>query len=582
MAAKVQTIIGDNCNVLSIPDLQDAFRKLIGSSPATYDREQATGGVVALQKILATSVHQTDSVLRFNRFLRQLDQLLQVLQQQQGKHPKHIYRRLEMYFSPTRTEPTLLTWELLTDKFTTLVDMTDAEQLDKAIEAADQYLRYLEGVSSLEDNSANTATLESVIDELWNLQLELDNVMCRTIRVIVPYVKMIVTHLKCRTSKATVMAEFYPSGAVRFVGTDTVRKLLARTRSVVPYEDRDSMRYQRFARRADRVLRDLSKGNSWSHSIELMWAMRCYFSPLHGPQMNRLLLQTLFGKLVRLVHADDAAADDAAYLKRITKCIGELHDWLECVETVADDIGILYDTFEQFVEEVGLLRENEPHNNDRWWELIALRVDSLKSLVRLDDDPSKRFVYDTLMAVNHPGQLYNKSADDWPLTHDAVLMLLEAAKTPHQQLLRFMHELYLSKPRCVLETMRYRRFARRFRFFLEGFGRRAHNLSQIRFVTTMHLLFEPTGVVTLNDLREQLQSLSKTIATAYICNEVEDMDQLDSMRTVVEQADHVEGLTDDRLDKYATELNCLAFSMLRGVPLEALARQIAYMAPLLD
>jgi hypothetical protein len=591
---ETQNVIGKNCTVLSIAGLQAEFRDRIGRSAehVIANHKRAKIGVVGLQDHLATSVHHTDSVLRFDRFSRRLDHLVRVLR---DKTPDmdlvaNVFHRLESYFAETRTEPRL-SREIFNDKFTHLIEMVDHAQPDEVVEAIDTYRRYLEGVSSLDDD-VPSSVLERLIDDLCDLQFTLDT-RCEMM-VIIPCVKKMVAYMNRQTTKDALMAEFYPQlSTVRFIRIETIYAMLARVRSVVPYDDRNSLRFRRFYRRVNRAL------ETHKDPLELLWAARLYFDPQEGPQLNRSSLQTLFRRLVQLVNvgvncyrggcdngndngnnSDDD--EDAIRRTQLAGYINDLHVWIEGIETLSDDIGISHEAFDQFVEEVGLLCETTPLLSDLSWDLIALRVDSLKNLVRLDDDPSKRFVHETLTSA---GLVVDSSADDWPLNLDALETMIGKTKSPYANVLGCLSEMYnnlnLAGEDCY-PTVRYLRFTRRLRFFLEGFGRRAHHSSQERFLATMQLFFEPsiTSDVPLDDLREQFRSLSAMVESRR--NDDQTIrDKLDFIRTRVEKIDSVKGLTGAALDKYATELTCLDFNLAQGLPVEVITRQLAYMEPLL-
>lgn len=409
---------------------------------------------------IAQNNYQPESPVRFDRVVRRLTEIITSLtsDEPQPKHAANVFDAMKLYFRVPDNKQFILSQALLNEKFAELVELADGRVANVCAmrDAIVDLAVYLEGAHELQIDVQNDE-FEQMLDHLWFCARAINDDTKRS------YVWKRISSLARMSgygvTKESLRQEVYIP-TIRIVPDRIGYKISYRLRSFAPFLDRYSIRFKRFNRRTDRY--NDATVTPCHRTMDMHWALRCYFEPMVGPKLN---IETLRAKIDRLLNLTYAGAWPYSMEQRLTdiaKYARELNDFLESVETVT---GIDACKFDDLVEKSGILREITQHRRYALWEPIVLRVNSMKDLVRMEDHPED----DNYPPYNEPPyRMYTlmSDEDDYQIVticdlHRQLNAMIKSGKVVPKTLLHFVNQRYY-KPK----DKHYTRLVKRVRVLL--------------------------------------------------------------------------------------------------------------------
>jgi hypothetical protein len=573
---------------LSYKQLHDAYTAHFGTNLAiaTDDLERTKPLLKRVTALVMRSNYQGPSELLYNRFLRRLAELNYLLADdaasgQSVRRVNRLLTGLHLFFWPTNDNRTM-DRETLHAMFDKIIEIADSEETNTMVFHLMELHKQLERNYSSVDDPELIELYERFVDDISKFE-QLLTEHSRT-AIVQSRVKAMNAYMKHTTTKADLRSLYYDRAvSSRIIETDLITQVRNETRGIAPYDDRDAMRFKRFFKRAGPYERDLIRGESWASTSTLLWIMHCYFHTMRGPVLDRETLHAKFRELAELVIYASPLDDDDT-LDEIVECVCELQDYIESVESLADDVGISPEDFERFVEELGLLRDSLTDLTLDDWNVLSLRVDSLMDLVRLDDAP----IVKALIGPATTGYTPSEREAAWrEMFIDALRSHSNSQDNRTVELLISVHHDIIHR-NDYPDDMLHRRFARRVKYLIGDWCQTySFNSGLLKTMSDCFprrkgrtaITVEGRTAITVDELRNQFAEIDP-INDRYRDKRVTLLDMVTKIIQSVEPVDSVigggGGLSLANFDKYVFELNCLQCAMRLSLPKAVIARQFEY------
>jgi hypothetical protein len=555
--------------MLTTDQLHDEFHRFL--HPGVFIKKTALFKISsqAFSRIV-TNNYRTQSPLRFDRFVRRLKGMIASMTSTPPnlERARARFNPMLSYFNADDGKQLILTRDLLNVKLAQLVEMADGriDQSWQMFQFIEAFTVYCESVHELSDDIP-AESFEKMIGHLWLLRRNVNDDTKRT--YIWKRISKLIRATGYCTTKEMLRREVYID-TVRAVTYNVGEQIFYRYKSRARFVDGDSLRFERLYRRI--LWFNETKENPCHRTMEMHYALRCYFDPMVGPTLDRKTLLAKFGRLRELTFDVTEPRPLKQRLTAIGECARELNDFLESVEEDANDVGIGPCAFEDLIEMSGILREIIDHRSYDLWDPIALQVNAMLAIVMTDnnDYPPGTIVSeveDAAIAANAHKEL---------LTCSELKELFSEMDTPVTMgperleiLLNTLNERRYEKPK----NLRYKRFVKRARALVDYLPL-ASESDLASYLDTMQYCFGPPGKTTE---RYTLLGYVSRMQSILIDSDQSATDMLvhvDRAIDLVESVDEIKDYPNDSFEQDIAELHCLRASLKLGLPKTVLWRHV--------